>query len=271
MAAVRLPAVAGLFYPDRPDELSAQVDTLLAEARREPSAVDARVPVKALIAPHAGYVYSGPTAAIGYAALGGGYERVVLLGPCHHVGTPYLALPGADWFRTPLGDVPVWREGVAAIEALPNVIVSPEVHAREHSLEVHLPFIQTVLGRQTPVLPLAVGWAAPTSVAAVLDAVWGGPETLIVVSSDLSHYLPYDTARQVDQDTLTQVMALSSELSGDQACGVYPVNGLGRAARGRRLRPQLLDYRNSGDTAGDHGRVVGYAAVAYQAQVPDAV
>jgi AmmeMemoRadiSam system protein B len=260
-----------LFYPARPDELSAQVDSLLAQGRRALPRLTGAGPVKALVVPHAGYVYSGPTAGIGYAALDGAYERVVLLGPCHHVGTAYLALPGADSLRTPLGDVPVWREGAALVEKLPEVIVSPEVHAREHSLEVQLPFIQTVLGADTPVLPLAVGWARPASVAAVLDAVWGGPETLVVVSSDLSHYLPHTTAREVDQATLAQIMALSPELSSDQACGVYPVNGLSWAARRRGLRPQLLDYRNSGDTAGDRSAVVGYAAVAYQTEAPDAV
>jgi AmmeMemoRadiSam system protein B len=226
--------------------------------------------VKALIAPHAGYVYSGPTAAIGYSALTRRYERVVLLGPCHQVGTPYLALPAADSFATPLGDVPVWAAGARMVAELPDVIVGPEVHAREHSLEVQLPFIQTVLEPGTPVLPLAVGWAKPEAVARVLEAVWGGGETLIVVSSDLSHYLPYATAQEVDEATLAQVMALSPDLLGEQACGAYAVNGLNLAARRRGLRPRVLEYRNSGDTAGDHSRVVGYAAVIYEQEADHA-
>jgi AmmeMemoRadiSam system protein B len=270
---VRRPAVAGLFYPASAAELSAQVASLLEAARRTCPAGGGppAAPVKALIAPHAGYVYSGPTAAAGYAALDGDYRQVVLLGPCHRVGTPYLALPGADFLRTPLGDAPVWQAGTAAVEGLPEVIVSPEVHAREHSLEVHLPFIQTVLGPDMPVLALAVGWAKPKTVAAVLEAVWGGPETLVVVSSDLSHYLPYEVARQRDRDTLAQIMALSPELVGEQACGAHPVNGLTELARRRRLRPRLVDYRNSGDTAGDRSAVVGYAAVAYREGLSDAV
>ncbi|MDR3107538.1 MAG: AmmeMemoRadiSam system protein B [Bifidobacteriaceae bacterium] len=282
MAKVRPPAVAGLFYPSRPDELAAQVSDLLERARADPAAPSNRAaqsdpvapleaPVKALIVPHAGYIYSGPTAAIGYTALDGVYDQVVLLGPCHRVGTPYVALPGSDLFRTPLGDVPVWPQGVAKVEALAEVVVSPEVHAREHSLEVQLPFLQTVLGRQVPVLPLAVGWSAPEAVAAVLEAVWGGPETLIVVSSDLSHYLPYATARQVDQATLARIMALAPDLESDQACGVYPVNGLSAAAASHRLRAELLDYRNSGDTAGDRDGVVGYAAISYRKELSDAV
>lgn len=271
MATVRPPAVAGSFYPGRRDQLAAKVDGLLAEARRLPVGVPVGAKVKALIAPHAGYDYSGLTAAIGYAALDGHYERVVLLGPCHQVGSPYLALPGADFLSTPLGDVPVWREAAEALSAHPDVIVSPEVHAHEHSLEVHLPFIQTVLGPDTPVLPLAVGWVSPADVAGALEAVWGGPETLVVVSSDLSHYLPYDLARRADQETLAEVMALSPTISSDQACGVYPVNGLTEAARRRSLRPQVLDYRNSGDTAGRRSAVVGYAAIAYREELPDAV
>ncbi|MDR1186871.1 MAG: AmmeMemoRadiSam system protein B [Bifidobacteriaceae bacterium] len=272
MPIVRPPAVAGLFYPARPDELSAQVTSLLEEARQglEEATPTDQGPVKALVAPHAGYIYSGPTAAVGYTSLDGDYDQVVLLGPCHHVGTPKVALPGADFFRTPLGDVPVWGAGVAKTEILREVIVSPDVHAREHSLEVHLPFIQTVLGADVPVLPLAVGWSSPQAVAAVLDAVWGGPETLVVVSSDLSHYLPYSTARAVDQSTLAELLALSPDLAGDQACGAHPVNGLTEVARRRGLGPQLLDYRNSGDTAGDHSAVVGYAAVSYRQEMHDA-
>jgi AmmeMemoRadiSam system protein B len=270
MAVVRQPAVAGMFYPGRADELSRQVSSLLEEARSRPEAKPSPL-VKALIAPHAGYVYSGPTAAIAYAALAPVYDQVVLAGPCHRVGTPFVALPGADSFRTPLGDVPVWADGVAALKDFPGVIESPEVHAREHSLEVHLPFIQMVLGHKIPVLPLAVGWSPAPVVADILAAACAAPSTLLVVSSDLSHYLPYARAREVDQGTLNQITALAPDLVSEQACGVYPVNGLSLWARQRGLTPRLLDYRNSGDTAGDRSGVVGYAAVIYQEEVPDAV
>ncbi|MDR2454174.1 MAG: AmmeMemoRadiSam system protein B [Bifidobacteriaceae bacterium] len=262
MAVTRQPAVAGLFYPASPEELSAQVLSLLDQA----AAAQARPagPVKALIAPHAGYRYSGATAAAGYAAAAGaGYERVVLLGPCHQVGTPFVALAGADCFRTPLGDVPVWQEGAAIAAALPQVITSPPVHAREHSLEVHLPFIQAALGPGVPVLPLAVGWAEPAAVAAVIEAVWGGPETLVVVSSDLSHYLPYQQAVAVDSEAIGQILAGRPPLRSDQACGVFPVNGLLEVSRRLGLSARLVQYANSGDTAGDRSAVVGYAAIAF--------
>ncbi|MDR2252398.1 MAG: AmmeMemoRadiSam system protein B [Bifidobacteriaceae bacterium] len=271
MALVREPAVAGLFYPADPDTLAADVAELLNQGASRlagsalgeaPGAPDQRV--KALIAPHAGYAYSGPTAGVAYAALAGAdYQRVVLLGPCHHVGTPFVALAGAEYFRTPLGDVPVWEEGAARVGRLREVIVSPPVHAREHSLEVHLPFIQTALRPDTPVLPLAVGWADPGAVAAVIEAVWGGRETLFVVSSDLSHYLPYAAAVRADSATVTQILAAAGPLEGEQACGAHPVNGLLEVARRRGLASGVLDYRNSGDTAGDRGRVVGYAAIAF--------
>jgi AmmeMemoRadiSam system protein B len=262
MTLVRKPAVAGLFYPAEPGKLRRTVDGLLRAARAEVR--PAAAPPKALIVPHAGYRYSGSTAAQGYATLLGatGIEHVVLLGPCHRVGVPALALPGATAMATPLGLLPVWEQGVQAVAGLEQVVAAPPVHADEHSLEVHFPFIQEVLP-QADVLPLAVGWVAPEQVAQVLDAVWGGPETLVVVSSDLSHYQPYAAARQADQTSIEQVLALGPPLTHEQACGATPVNGLLVAAREHRLAPTLLAYRNSGDTAGDKGRVVGYAAIRF--------
>ncbi|MDR2347428.1 MAG: AmmeMemoRadiSam system protein B [Bifidobacteriaceae bacterium] len=262
MALVRQPAVAGTFYPADPEQLSAAVARHLEAGRASQSRLQG--PVKALIAPHAGYVYSGPTAGCAYAALAGAdYQRVVLLGPCHQVGTPFVALAGAEFFRTPLGDVPVWEEGAARVAALPETITSARVHEREHSLEVHLPFIQAAIGPEVPVLPLAVGWSDPGAVAAVIEAVWDGPETLFVFSSDLSHYLPHAAAVRSDRAAIEQILAGRPPLAGDQACGAHPVNGLLDAARRRPLRGQLLDYRNSGDTAGDKAAVVGYAAIAF--------
>ncbi len=257
----RPPAVAGYFYPSSPGELAAGVRTLLADARMDAAAC----PPKALIVPHAGYVYSGPVAASAYARLSsvaGRIRRVVLLGPVHRVPVRGLALPQATAFSTPLGEVPLDTASMAALTALPQVTVSAAVHAQEHSLEVHLPFLQTVL-REFRLLPLAVGDATPEEVAGVLERVWGGEETLVVISSDLSHYLPYDVARRTDDNTVRHILALSADLDHGEACGATPVNGLLAFAGHHALRAELLDMRNSGDTAGDKSRVVGYAAIAF--------
>ena len=259
--ATRPAAVAGLFYPAPPAELRRQVDLLLAEARQTPAPMP-----KALIAPHAGYVYSGPIAASAYAGIArdaGRIRRVVLLGPAHRALLRGLALPGVQRFATPLGDVEIDRDAVAALRDLPQVVESAPAHEAEHSLEVQLPFLQRLLGTFT-LLPLAVGEATADEVAAVLDRLWGGDETLVVVSSDLSHYLPYDSARRTDRRTVDHLLDLDDRLRHEQACGATPINGLLRVARRRGLRAELLDLRNSGDTAGDRSRVVGYAALAFR-------
>ncbi len=173
-----------------------------------------------------------------------------------------LALPGSDSFATPLGNIEVDQAAVAAITPLRQVVVSPAAHALEHSLEVQLPFLQSVLN-DFKLVPLAVGDATPAEVAQVLDVLWGGPETLIVISSDLSHFLPYSTAQFVDQETVQAILDLAGPLTHEQACGGTPVNGLLLAARQHRLQPQLLGICNSGDTAGDKDRVVGYASFAF--------
>lgn len=255
----RLPAVAGMFYPAAPAALRANVRALLAAAEAP------ALRPKAILAPHAGYVYSGPVAATAYALLAplrGTISRVVLLGPVHRVWTPGLALPGTAAFDTPLGSLPLDRAAVAAIADLPQVAVHPAAHAEEHSLEVQLPFLQATLGAFA-LVPLAVGSASAEAVAEVLDRLWGGDETLIVVSSDLSHYLPYAEAVATDRATLAEILQLEPRLIGEQACGAHPLNGLLLAARRHGLSAHLLDYRNSGDTAGDKSRVVGYAAVAF--------
>jgi hypothetical protein len=257
----RPPAVAGLFYPDDPGVLRRNVQQFVAAAGPPDRAAPAP---KALIAPHAGYVYSGPSAGHAYARLvphAARIRRVILLGPVHRVPVRGLALPSVDRFDTPLGSVEIDRQAVALLQDLPQVVISDGAHAAEHSLEVHLPFLQQVLGRFT-LVPLAVGDATPDEVAEVLARLWGGEETLIVVSSDLSHYLPYATARAVDRETVESMLALAPTLQHEQACGATPVNGLLALARRRGLRAELLDLRNSGDTAGDRGRVVGYAALA---------
>ena len=262
MITVRPPAVAGMFYPAAPPELARDVGALLADAA---SAARGKPVPKAIIAPHAGYIYSGPIAATVYARLApvrGKITRVVLLGPVHRVPVRGLALPGAAVLATPLGNIPVDVDAVATLARLPQVTISPAAHALEHSLEVHLPFLQTVLEKFS-VAPLAVGDATADEVAQVLDALWGGAETLIVVSSDLSHYLSYHEAQAIDRVTAQAILDLRTDISHEQACGGTPVNGLLLAARRRGLTPQLLDLRNSGDTAGDRSRVVGYGAFAF--------
>ena len=259
-SSTRPAAVAGLFYPGERGSLAREVAKLVGPAGDTAHAVP-----KAVIVPHAGYVYSGPIAGSAYTLLGPARDtirRVVLLGPTHRVAVQGLALPATSHFATPLGTVEVDAEAVERLRAFPQVVISDAAHALEHSLEVHLPFLQTVLA-DFRLVPLAVGHAAPEEVAAVLDALWGGPETLIVVSSDLSHYLPYDEARSVDRSTCDAILALRSDIDHEHACGATPVSGLTLAARRRGLTPELLDLRNSGDTAGDKTRVVGYASFAF--------
>jgi AmmeMemoRadiSam system protein B len=253
-------AVAGLFYPGDADTLTRTVERLLGDARASAPAVP-----KALIAPHAGYVYSGPIAANAYALLAPARERikrVVLLGPTHRVAVAGLALPGVARFATPLGTVQIDAAAVEALRELPQVVVSEEAHALEHSLEVHVPFLQKVLAEFT-LVPLAVGYASAEEVALVLEKLWGGPETLIVVSSDLSHYLPYRAAQSTDRATCDAILKLRTDIDHEQACGATPVGGLALAARNKGLKPELIDLRNSGDTAGDKARVVGYASFAF--------
>ena len=261
---VREAAVAGSFYPGDPETLRVTVDQLLADVPPPPE--NAPVP-QAVIAPHAGYVYSGSTAALAYARVARGRDsirRVVVIGPTHRVPVRGVALSGADGFRTPLGVLPVaeaWAEerlfGVSA------VCVFGETHRWEHAVEVQLPFLQLTLGR-VELVPLLAGDATGDEVADVLDELWGGPETLIVISSDLSHYLPYEQARRVDAGTIAQINALDGSLDHTQACGATAVNGLLVAARRHALRPVLLGACNSGDTAGDRSRVVGYSAFAFE-------
>jgi len=263
MHTVRPAAVAGAFYPGGQSALSNTVLALLADAA---SAVDASAAVpKAIIVPHAGYIYSGATAALAYARLSAArsrIRRVVLLGPVHRVPVHGLALPGVDAFATPLGEIAIDQAAVAMLAPLPQVRLSPSAHTREHSLEVQLPFLQSVLD-DFKLVPLAVGNATPAEVAQVLEALWGGPETLIVISSDLSHFLPYRDAQTVDRETVQDIMDLRGSLTHDQACGGTAVNGLLLMARRLGLQPQLLGLCNSGDTAGDKNRVVGYAALAF--------
>lgn len=250
-----------MFYPEDPVELHhACVGYLAAAGRAGHTGCNAP---KALIVPHAGYVYSGAVAARGYAriaAIADRIERVVLLGPAHRLAFDGLALPGADAFETPLGAVPVDADAVARLAALPQVVDLPAAHVGEHSLEVHLPFLQTLVGDFT-LVPLVVGRVSAEQVAAVLEALWGGPETLIVISTDLSHYHDYATAQRMDAATAAAIEALDETRIGfDDACGRIPVSGLLRVARAHGMTAHIVDLHNSGDTAGPRDRVVGYGA-----------
>lgn len=258
--ALRAPAVAGLFYPADPAELRAEVAGRLERARQAATTGD---PPKALVLPHAGHVFSGDLAAAGYALLDPARVRqVVLLGPAHRVPLAGLALPQATCFATPLGKVPLDIPLARRIAALPGVQRSDAAHAHEHSLEVHLPFLQVLLD-DFSLLPLVVGDAAPEQVAAVLEAAWGGPETLIVASSDLSHFHDYRTAQNIDAGTIRAILDLAPRLRPEQACGACPVNGLLALARRKRLFPREIGRCNSGDTGGSRQRVVGYASIAF--------
>lgn len=252
-------AVAGSFYPGSATTLRSQVSGLLAVVDVFPGTP------KALIVPHAGFVFSGPIAASAYGALAKSaatIRRVVIFGPAHRVWVTGLAATSAAAFATPFGNVPIDQEAIAAVMQLPQVTIDELAHAQEHSIEVQLPFLQTVLNNFA-IAPFVVGGASPAEVAEVMDILWGGPETLIVVSSDLSHYLPYGEARQIDRATADSILETRPLSRHEQACGATPINGLLMVARHRNLAPTLLDLRNSGDTAGDRDRVVGYGAFAF--------
>ena len=258
----RRAAVAGAFYPRDPVELRLAVRRHLADAE---AATDEPLPL-AVIAPHAGYVYSGAVAASAYARLEparGKVRRVALLGPSHHVPLRTIAAPAADAFETPLGRVPIDRVAIERIAALPQVEVRDDAHANEHSLEVHLPFLQEVLGSFS-LVPLVVGDASPEAVAQVIEALWDDPGTLVVVSSDLSHYHDYETARRLDAATSEAIAKLDgAAIDPEGACGFHPVRGLLLAARRRGLTCRVVDLRTSGDTAGPRDRVVGYGSYVF--------
>ena len=261
MMFIRKPAVAGFFYPADPKVLGDQIDSYL-QAVSQPLP-----PPKALIGPHAGTVYSGPVAATAYKSLVSVRERIkriILLGPAHRVGFEGLAVSQADFFETPLGKIPVDKKSLDKVMKLPQVHPLDEAHREEHSLELHLPFLQKVLGDFT-LVPLLVGIAEPQDVAQVLEKLWGGTETLIIISSDLSHYLPYETAKKMDQKTAKKIENLRwQELEERDACGFFPVRGFLLAAQGHHMKGKIVDLRNSGDTVGHKERVVGYGSFLFR-------
>lgn len=255
--SVRPEAVAGMFYEADPARLQQQVDALLAAASPNSIATP-----RGLIVPHAGYVYSGSTAAAAYRCLTGAagkIERVVLLGPAHRVYLRGMALPTDDAFATPLGAVPLDHTAVELIARMPGVCISDEAHQQEHSLEVQLPFLQRLLG-EFVLVPLAVGHTPPREVADVIDTLWAMANTLLVVSTDLSHFHDYRTANQLDGLTCEKLLARKSGLKGKEACGAAVLNGLMMSRLMRSMQISQLQRCNSGDTAGDRERVVGYGA-----------
>ena len=272
MTYIRPPAVAGMFYPGDARELDHTVRGFLADPLADAADKTRTVAPKAVVAPHAGYIYSGALAAKVFASLQPGAKhitRVVLLGPCHRVALSGLALSGATAFSTPLGDIPIDTAAADKILKLPQVQVFDETHTQEHSLEVQLPFLQVMLG-DFSLVPLVVGSTTSGDVAEVLEALWGGPETLIVVSSDLSHYLDYDSASKIDHKTCTSIERLDPHSIGDsQACGRIPLKGLLKLARRKGMTVQTIGLCNSGDTAGSRDRVVGYGGWAFHDKESD--
>lgn len=247
MNRVRPAAIAGMFYPGNAFDLARTVDTLLTAAKPAAS----HTAPKAIIAPHAGFVYSGPIAARIYARFACARQRIkriVLLGPTHRVAVHGMALPGVNAFATPLGEVPIDADAANALLKLPFIGNSVEAHRHEHCLEVHLPFLQKIFDEFT-LVPLAVGRATAEQVAEVLELLWGGDETLIVVSSDMSHYHPYAEAQAIDKATAQAILELRTDINHHQACGATPVTGLNLYAQRHGLKPELVDLRNSGDTA----------------------
>jgi AmmeMemoRadiSam system protein B len=250
-----------MFYSDKPQELAVAVRSYVVDAA-PPAAAK---PPKAVIAPHAGYIYSGPIAGTAYAALaprGKEIERVILVGPSHRVGFPGVAASSAGSFETPLGPVAVDREAVTLLLKEGRAREFEPAHENEHSLEVQLPFLKQVCPNAR-IVPLLAGdddWRAVENVLALL---WGEDETAVVVSSDLSHYHDYTTAQQLDKDTARTVERLAAgEVGFEQACGATGINGLLSVLAQKGLGCATLDLRNSGDTAGPRNRVVGYGAFA---------
>lgn len=265
----RKPAVAGTFYPDDPSTLQSMVRSFLDEGRARLQAIGWNRSdswPKALIAPHAGYIYSGPIAGTAYATLLPGrsvIQRVILIGPSHRLDFPGLAVSSAPAFLTPLGQVPLDQELIHQLIRQGLAIDLDRAHAYEHSLEVHLPFLIETLER-FQLLPIAYGRTTPQQIQQLLDYLWNGRETLLVVSSDLSHYEDYHTAQTLDRQTAQAIEALAPDrIASHQACGALAIQGLLAAAASHQLQPYTLDLRNSGDTAGPRHQVVGYGAFAF--------
>lgn len=258
MSQIRQPAVAGMFYPADKQLLTDDIHQYLSDVEYMQ-----KTQPKAIVVPHAGFIYSGPIAASAYKQIlphKDTINRVVLLGPSHRVAFNGLAVPESDEFSTPLGNISIDQKGIQLLSNLPQVIVSDQAHKEEHSLEVQLPFLQKVLDEFT-LIPIVVGDAERHEVAEVINTLWGDEHTLIVISTDLSHYHGYAEAKQLDRATSDAIVNLKADLIGyEDACGRNGLKGLMTVAEEKHLSIDILDLRNSGDTAGDKSRVVGYGA-----------
>ena len=261
MNQIRQPAVAGMFYPADKQSLKADIHQYLEQVTNEQKIIP-----KAIVVPHAGYIYSGPIAASVYKQiipLKDIINRVILLGNSHRVAFTGLAVPESDVFNTPLGNIPIDQKSIQLLSGLPQVIVSDQEHRQEHSLEVQLPFLQEILG-EFSLIPLVVGYADRFEVAEVINRLWGDEHTLIVISTDLSHFHEYNEAKQLDRATSDAIVNLKPDLIGyDDACGRNGLKGMMTVAEEKHLSVDILDLRNSGDTAGDKNRVVGYGAYVF--------
>lgn len=263
MENIRPTAVAGLFYPDNPDVLN---DMLSQQLEFAPLAPKQHRP-KAIIVPHAGYIYSGEVAASVYQYLKPVRQiikRVVIIGPSHRVGFNGLALSSADSFATPLGNIPLDHNSQDKLLFINGLHMFNQAHATEHSIEVQLPFLQKLLD-DFCIVPIVAGNASPKQVSQVISTLWGGAETLIIISSDLSHFHDYQTAQRLDKATSQAIIALDYEaIHSENACGCVGVNGLLKFAQVRKLIPSIIDLKNSGDTAGSKESVVGYGAYLFE-------
>jgi len=264
MIQIRHPAVAGMFYPANEAVLKKDIHSYLDENTKSMDV--SKIIPKAIVVPHAGYVYSGPIAASAYKLLiplKHLIKRVVLLGPSHQVAFKGLAVPESDTFNTPLGNIPIDKDGIELLSDLPQVIVSDQAHRDEHSLEVQLPFLQEILD-DFSLIPLVVGDAERQEVAEVINRLWGDERTLIVISTDLSHYHEYYDAKKRDRATSDAIAYLKPDLiEYDDACGRNGLKGMLTVAQQKSLSVDVLDVRNSGDTAGSKDRVVGYGAYVF--------
>jgi hypothetical protein len=260
---IRKPAVAGSFYPANASQLKTLVQQCLEQGKSSSATP------KAMIVPHAGFIYSGPIAGSAYRTLRplqSIIHRVILLGPSHRVDFQGIATTSASAFKTPLGEVTIDQQALQQVMPLSQLSTIDEAHLNEHSLEVQLPFLQQILP-DFSLLPLVVGRSDAHSIAEVLEQLWGGPETLVLISSDLSHYLPYSEAQKIDQHTSEAILQLNGEtIQHKDACGRLPIQGLLKIAAEKGMQVENIDLRNSGDTAGDKGRVVGYGAYLFMEQ-----
>lgn len=265
MNEIRQCAVAGSFYPADAVTLREMIEAFIADTDTSPTQGETQ-PTKAIIAPHAGYLYSGPIAASAYAHIqqqNQRISRVVLLGPSHRVPLTGFATSSARFFATPLGNIPIDRTAIDHINKMPTVTELDQAHALEHSLEVHLPFLQVILP-DFQLIPVVVGDATPDAVSQLLAELWGGAETLIVISSDLSHYHRYEIAQLLDKATSMAIESFDIDtIDSQHACGFIPIAGLLKRAKDLKLHVKTIDCRNSADTAGARDQVVGYGAYVF--------